>query len=66
MKVQGRRKRGRHNRRWLDRVKDDIKDRRRRTCTTVLHGGVCHRTSTPRQSYNKMKMKKKTFGDKPQ
>ena len=28
-------------------------------CTTVLHGGVCHRTSTPHKSVNKMKEKKK-------
>ena len=29
-------------------------------CTTVLHGGVCHRTSTTHKSGNKMKEKKKT------
>ena len=23
-------------------------------CTTVLHGGVCHRTSTPHKSGNKI------------
>ena len=28
-------------------------------CTTVLHGGVCRRTSTPHKSGNKMKEKKK-------
>ena len=28
-------------------------------CTTVLHGGVCHLTSTPHKSGNKMKEKKK-------
>ena len=28
-------------------------------CTTVLHGGVCHRTSTPHKSGNKIKEKKK-------
>ena len=28
-------------------------------CTTVLHGGVCHRTSTPHKSGNNMKEKKK-------
>ena len=27
-------------------------------CTTGLHGGVCHRTSTPHKSGNKMKEKK--------
>ena len=28
-------------------------------CTTVLHGGVCHRTSTPHKSGNKMKERQK-------
>ena len=28
-------------------------------CTTGLHGGVCHRTSTPHKSGIKMKKKKK-------
>ena len=28
-------------------------------CTTVLHGGVCNRTSTPDKSGNKVKEKKK-------
>ena len=27
-------------------------------CTTVLRGGVCHRTSTPHKNWNKMKEKK--------
>ena len=27
MKVQGRRKRGRHKRRWLDKVRDDVKEK---------------------------------------
>ena len=31
-------------------------------CTTVLHGGVCHRTSTPQKSGNKMKEKKNKVG----
>ena len=30
-------------------------------CTTVLHGGVCHRTSTPHKSGIKMKEKKIYF-----
>ena len=61
MIVQGRRKRGRPKRRWLDKVKDDIKERdcRLMMCMTELHGGVCHRTSTPHKSGNKMKEKKK-------
>ena len=29
-------------------------------CTTVLHGGVCHRASTPHKSGNTMNEKKKT------
>ena len=41
MKVQGRRKRGRPKRRWLDKVKDDIKEKGLMKCTTVLHGDVC-------------------------
>ena len=28
-------------------------------CTTVLHGGICHRTSTPHKSGIKMMEKKK-------
>ena len=62
MQVQGRRKRGRPKRRWLVKVKDDIKEKglcRLMMCTTVLHGGVCHRTSTPHKSGNKIKKKKK-------
>ena len=42
MKVQGRRKIGRHKRRCLDRVRDDIEEKgpsARRRCMIVLHGG---------------------------
>ena len=58
--LQGRRKRGRPKRRWLDNVNYDSKRRdcRLTKCTTVLHGGVCYRTSTPHKSGNKMKKKK--------
>ena len=35
------------------------RDCRLMMCTTVLHGGVCHRTSTPHKNGNKMKKKKK-------
>ena len=61
MKVQGRRKRGRPKRRWLDKVKDDIKEKGLSADDVYdqLHGGVCHRTSTPHKSGNKMKEKKK-------
>ena len=61
MKAQGRSKRGRPNRRWLGKVKDDIKEKELSAdkCTTVLHGGVCHHTSTPHKSGNKTKEKKK-------
>ena len=34
-------------------------------CMTELHGGVCHRTSTPHKSGNKMKEKKKTVVGRP-
>ena len=45
MQVQGRRKRGRPKRIWLDKLKDDINEKGRSDCrlmkcTTVLHGGV--------------------------
>ena len=35
------------------------RDCRLMMCTTVLHGRVCHRTSTPHKSGNKMKRKNK-------
>ena len=35
------------------------RDCRLMMCTAVLHGGVCHRTSTPHKSGTKMKEKKK-------
>ena len=59
MKVQG--KRGRPKRRWLDKVKDDIKEKGLSTDDVydVLHGGICHHTSTPHKSGIKMKEKKK-------
>ena len=41
------------------RMTSNIRDCRVMMCTTVLHGGVCHRTSTPHISGNKMKEKKK-------
>ena len=31
-------------------------------CTTELHGGACHRTSTPHKSKNKMQKKKSIRG----
>ena len=42
MEVQGRSKIGRPDRRWLDRVTGDIKEKGRRwwKCATELHGGV--------------------------
>ena len=59
MKVQERRKRGRPKRRWLDRVRDNIKeDCWGRKCKTVLHGSVCHRISTRHKSGNEMEWKK--------
>ena len=35
------------------------RDCRLMKCTTMPHGGVCYRTSTPHKSGNKMKEKKK-------
>ena len=32
-------------------------------CMTELHGGVCHRTSTPHKSGIKMKEKKRRVGE---
>ena len=57
MKVQGRRKRGRPKRRWLDKVKDDIKDKGL-SADEVYDCATCHRTSTPHKSGNKMNEKK--------
>ena len=61
MKVQGRRKRGWHKRRWFDRMRDHIKEKglSGRKCTTVPYGGVYHRTSTPHQSEHTLKRKRK-------
>ena len=55
------RKKLRPKRRLLNRVRDYIKEKGLwgRKCTTVLHGGVSHRTMTPRQCGNKMERKKK-------
>ena len=49
-------------RRWLDRARDDIKEKglSRRKWTTMLHGGVCRRTSTPHKTGNKKKREKRT------
>ena len=38
-----------------------FRDCRLMMCTTGLHGGVCHRTSIPHKSGNKMKEKKKNI-----
>ena len=47
MGVQGRRRREMSKIRWLDRVRDDNKERTvgGGECTTVLHGCVYHQTS---------------------
>ena len=57
MKVQGSRKRGIPRRRWLDKVKDDIKEK-------GLSADVCHCTSTQHKSGNKMKRKKNVQGSR--
>ena len=45
---------GEKKRRWLDNIKNDLSERELsgEECTTVLHGGVCHRTSTQHKSRN--------------
>ena len=63
--VQGRRKRGRPKRRWLDRVRGGIREKlfiwqlSVRKCTTQPYEGIYHQTSTPHESRNNMKRKKK-------
>ena len=57
MKVQGRRKRGRPKRRWLDKVKDDIKEKGL-SADDVYDRATWRRSSTPHKSGNKMKEKK--------
>ena len=59
MKVQGRRKRGRPKRRWLDKVKDDIKEKGLSADDVYDRATwICHPTSTPHKSGNTMKEKK--------
>ena len=61
MKVQGRRKRGRPTRKWLDKVKDDIKEKGL-SAHDVYDGSTRRRmssSSSPHKSGNKMKEKKR-------
>ena len=60
MKAQGRRKRGRPKRRWLNRVRDDITVKGL-SGEEVYDSVTCHRTLyiKPHKSWNKMKRKKK-------
>ena len=57
MKVHGRRKRGRTKRRWLDKVKDDIKEKGQSADEVydLLHGGVCHRAHESGNMINRKK-----------
>ena len=60
-KVQGRRKIGRSKRRWLDKVKDDIREKGL-SAEEVYDRATWRRMSSyidPTQSWNKMKRKKK-------
>ena len=65
MKVQGRRKRGRHKRRWLDKVKDDIKAKGLSADEVYDRAMeayfIC--TSTPHKSGNKMKGEEEERGE---
>ena len=56
MKVQGRRKRGRPKRRWMDKVKEDIKEKGLSADDVYDRATWRH---TPHQSGNKMKDKKR-------
>ena len=59
MKVQGRRKRGRPKRRWLDKVKDDIKEKGL-SADDVYDRATWRRMSSyidPTQKWDKMKKK---------
>ena len=58
MIIQRRRKRGRPKRTGLGMI-PKRRDCQRRKCTTVLRGGICHRTSTPHKNWTKIKRKKK-------
>ena len=58
MKVQGRRKRGRPERRWLDKVEDDIKENGL-SADGVYDRATWRRMLTPHKSGNKMKEEKK-------
>ena len=60
MKVQGRRKIGRPKRRWLDRVRDDIKEKglSGEEVNDLLHGSVYRQTSTLHKSWIKTERKK--------
>ena len=62
VKVQGRRKRGRPKRRWLDKVKDDFKEKGLSAeevyDRVIWRHALCQRTSTTHKSGNKMKRKK--------
>ena len=57
MIVQMRTKRGIPKRIWLDKVQDDIKEKGLSADEVhgLLHGGVCHCTSTPHKSGDNMK-----------
>ena len=59
MKVHGRRKIGRLKRRWLDKVKDDIKEKGLSADQVYNRATWRHMSPTPHIGGNKMKEKKK-------
>ena len=59
MEVRGRRKRGRPNRRWSNKVKDDIKEKGLSADEVYDRATWRRMSSTPHKSENKIKRKKK-------
>ena len=59
MEVQGRRKRGRPKRRWLDKVKNDINEKGMSGEEVYDHATYYRQASTPHKSGDKMNWKKK-------
>ena len=63
MEVQGKRRRGRQKRRWLDNIRNDLSERElsgEKAHKTKFNGVVSYETSTPHKSkWERMRKKKK-------